>query len=179
MEIRLFKNWWLMSIKGVLSISYGTVMLILQYSLIRSSLAISFGLIVVFSGALIITGSALSMKSNPHWRWWLMEGLLDLVIGAIFILKPNLAKAFFLFFLALWSFSIGLIQIVTSFRMTQYMERWWTMLGTGIFSILFSVLIFINPFYANYNLGTIIGLACIVFGLSMLYISRILRNIYF
>lgn len=176
--MRLFKNWWLMSIKGFLAIGFGIVMLILQYSLIKSSIAVIFGVLVLVSGVLIISGALLNMKSNPRWRWWLMEGLVDIVVGAIFIFQPALAKAFFLFILAIWSFSSGLIQIVTSFRMQSYMERWWTMLITGIFSILFAVLIFINPFYANYTLGTIVGVACIIFGLVTFYISRVLRNIY-
>jgi uncharacterized membrane protein HdeD (DUF308 family) len=78
----------------------------------------------------------------------------------------------------LWAFIIGVIQILTSFRMINYMENWWTMLFTGVFSILFAILVFINPFYAQYNLSSIIGVACIIFGLSMVYTSRTLRDIY-
>lgn len=178
MEMRLFKNWWLMSIKGFLAIAFGLVMLILHYSLIKSSIAVIFGFLVLISGILIVSGALLNSKSNPRWRWWLMEGLVDILVGGVFIFQPALAKAFFLFLLAIWSFSSGCIQLVTSFRMQTYMQRWWIMIITGVFSILFAVLIFINPFYANYNLGTIVGVACVIFGLVNFYISRLLRNIY-
>jgi uncharacterized membrane protein HdeD (DUF308 family) len=178
MQIRLFKNWWLMTLKGVLAISFGIVVLIRQDTLIRSSVAIAFGLIVIASGAMILSGAFLHRKSNPRWRWWLVESVIDLLIGAFFVFNPQLAKAFFLFFLALWAFIIGLIQILTSFRMINYMENWWTMLFTGVFSIFFAALIFINPFYEQYNLSSIIGAACIIFGLTMVYTSRTLRDIY-
>ena len=164
MQIRLFKNWWLMTLKGVLAISFGAIVLIKQYPLIKSSLAVSFGILLFASAILIITGAFLHKKTNPRWVWWLVEGILDIIIGAFFVIKPDLAKAFFLYFLALWACIIGLIQILTSFRMIAYMERWWFMLLSGIFSILFAVLIFINPFYAKYYLFTIIGVACIIFG---------------
>ena len=178
MQIRLFKNWWLMTLKGVLAIGFGIVALIRQYPLIKSSLAISFGMLVLASGIMIITGAFLHKKINPRWIWWLVEGILDLLIGAFFVFQPELAKAFFLFFLALWACIIGIIQILTSFRMISYMGRWWVMLITGVFSILFAILIFINPFYAKYNLISIIGVACIIFGLIMVFLSRTLRDIY-
>jgi len=178
MQIRLFKNWWLMTLKGILAISFGIVVLIMQYPLVKSSLAISFGLIVIASGGMIFTGAFLHRKENPRWRWWLVEGIIDLLLGAFFVFKPHLAKAFFLIFLALWASVIGIIQIFTSFRMISYIENWWSMLLTGIFSILFAILVFINPFYAEYNMSSIIGASCIILGLIMVYTSRTLRDIY-
>ncbi len=178
MQIRLFKNWWLMTIKGILSIGFGIIMLVRKNPMIKSSLAISFGVLVIVSGLLIITGAFLHRKISPRWRSWLIEGLIDIIIGAIFVIKPQLAKAFFLYFLAIWAFITAFIQIITSFRMINYMDRWWTLLMTGIFCILFAILIFINPFYANFNLNAIIGVSCIVFGMILVYLSRVLRDIY-
>ena len=178
MQIRLFKNWWLMTLKGVLAISYGIVVLIRPNPLITNSLAISFGLLVLVSGIMIITGALINKRTSPRWMWWLVEGILDLLFGAFFVFNPQMAKAFFLIFLALWACIIGIIQIMTSFRMINYMDRWWMMLISGVFSILFAILVFINPFYANYNLGSIIGASCIVFGLIMVFLSRTLRDIY-
>jgi uncharacterized membrane protein HdeD (DUF308 family) len=178
MQIRLFKTWWLMTLKGILAIGFGIFVFIRHDPLIRSSLAVTFGIIVIASGAMICTGAFLHRKINPRWRWWLIESAIDMLIGAIFVFNSHLAKAFFLFFLALWAFIIGLIQIMTSFRMINYMENWWTMLITGIFSILFAILVFINPFYDQYNLSSIIGVSCVIFGLILVFTSRTLRDIY-
>jgi uncharacterized membrane protein HdeD (DUF308 family) len=167
-----------MTIKGILAIGFGIVMLVRKNPMIKSSLAVSFGTLVIISGLLIIVGAFLHRKNSPRWRSWLIEGLIDLIIGAIFVIKPQLAKAFFLYFLALWAFITAFIQIITSFRMINYMNRWWTMLITGIFSLVFAILIFINPFYAKYTLGIIIGISCIIFGMIMVYLSRVLRDIY-
>lgn len=180
MQIRLFKNWWLMTIKGILAIGFGIVMLIRNNPMIKSSIAISFGVLVIVSGLLIIIGAFLHRKMSPRWRSWLIEGLIDIIIGAIFVTQHDSAKAFFLYFLALWAFITAFIQIITSFRMINYMERWWTMLLTGVFSLLFAILIFFDPFYTKYNMAmnTIIGISCIIFGLIMVYQSRIFRDIY-
>lgn len=178
MRIRLFKNWWMMTLKGILSIGFGLFVIIQHYPLIRSSLAVTFGLILIASGIMIVTGAFMHKKTNPRWRSWLVEGAIDIIIGTVFVFKPDLAKAFFLFFLALWAFAIGVIQIVTSIRMINYMERWWSMMLSGIFSLMFSILILVNPFYAKFDLSLIIGFSCIVFGLIQVYNSRILRNIY-
>jgi uncharacterized membrane protein HdeD (DUF308 family) len=178
MQMKLFKNWWLMTLKGLLAIGFGIVVLIIQYPLIKSSLAVSFGTIVIASGMMIITGAFLHKKASPRWMWWLIEGIIDLLIGAFFVFRPDLAKAFFLYFLALWAAVTGVIQIFTSFRMMNYMDRWWLMLLSGLFSILFAVFVFVNPFYAKYNLISIIGVSCIIFGLILVFLSRTLRDIY-
>ncbi len=178
MEFRLFKNWWLLTLKGLLAIGFGMVLLIKQYPLIKTSLVISFGGIVIASGIMIFSGAFLHKKNNPRWRLWLIEGLIDITLGTFFILETDFAKAFFLIFLALWAFGIGIVQILTSVRMATYMDRWWSMLIAGVFSIGFAVLAFINPFYTRFAMGATIGAACILFGLILVYTSRLLRNIY-
>jgi uncharacterized membrane protein HdeD (DUF308 family) len=126
MEIRLFKNWWLMTLKGALAIGFGIILLIMQYPLIKSSLAISFGFILVASGGMIFTGAFLHRCDNPRWRLWLIEGAFDILLGAFSFFKPQMARAFFLIFLACGRLLLALSSMLTSFRMISYMERWWT-----------------------------------------------------
>ncbi len=167
-----------MTLKGLLAIGFGLVVLIKQFPFIKSSEAITFGIIVMGSGIMIITGAFLHKKINPRWKWWLVEGIIDLAIGAFFVFSPKMAKAFFLYFLALWAFAIGIIQIITSIRMITYLERWWTMMITGILSILFAILFFLNPLYTLFKISFIVGISCVIFGLILIFNSRILRNIY-
>ena len=107
-----------------------------------------------------------------------MEGIIDIIIGLLFIWIPDQARAFFLYFLALWAFAIGVIQIITSIRMITYLERWWVMLLTGVLSILFAVLFFLNPLYTLLDVNVTVGLSCTNFGLILMFNSRTLRNIY-
>jgi uncharacterized membrane protein HdeD (DUF308 family) len=178
MQIRLFKNWWLMTLKGALAIGFGIVVLIFQFPFVKRTLTISFGFLVIASGLLILTGAILHKKSNPRWAWWLGEALVDLVLGTFFVIKPQWAGAFFLFFLAIWAFMTGVIQVVTSIRLKMYMENWWILILTGFFSILFAILIFINPFVGSVNVTTTIGIFPIVFGVILVYISRTLKDAY-
>jgi uncharacterized membrane protein HdeD (DUF308 family) len=178
MEIRLFRNWWLMTLKGLLAVGFGLIVIIRQYPLIKSSLAISFGIVVILSGAMIITGAFLHRRDNPRWFWWLIEGIIDLLIGAFFVFSPSVAKAFFMYFLALWAFALGVLQIITAMKMINYIERWWILLSTGILSIFLALIFFLNPFYTMFRLSFLVGLSCLVFGGILIFNSRILRNIY-
>jgi uncharacterized membrane protein HdeD (DUF308 family) len=178
MQIRLFKNWWLMTLKGALAIGFGIVVLILQYPFVKRSLTVSFGILVVASGILILIGAFLHKKSSPRWAWWLGEAIVDLVIGTFFILKPFYAGAFFLYFLGMWAFITGLIQVVTSLRLRMYMDNWWVLILTGLFSIVFAVLIYIDPFGSSIAKVTLIGFSTIIFGIILVYISRTLKDAY-
>jgi uncharacterized membrane protein HdeD (DUF308 family) len=179
MEIRLFKNWWLMTVKGILAVGFGLyIIVIFKYSIVTTFLAKIFGSIMLISGLMINTGAFLHKKTNPRWVWWLIEGVADIIIGALFLFKPQWAKAFILGIMAFWAFIIGLIQIITAIRMQGYMNNWWSLLVTGTFSILFAVLIFINPFYGKYPIVTIVGISAIIFGLIMIYMSKTLKEVY-
>jgi len=178
MEVRLFRNWWLMTLKGLLAFGFGLIVIIMHYPLIKSSLALSFGLLVIISGIMIITGSFLHKKINPRWVWWLIEGIIDIIIGAFFVFAPTVAKAFFLYFLAIWAFALGIIQIITAMKMISYLDRWWTLLLMGVLSIIFALVFFLNPLYTLFRMSFIVGISCIAFGIILILNSRILRNIY-
>lgn len=167
-----------MTLKGLLAFGFGLIVSIRHYPLIRSSLAVSFGFLVIISGFLIITGSFLHKKHNPRWQWWLIEGSIDILIGAIFVFAPSIAKAFFLYFLSFWAFALGVIQIITAIKMTDYLESWWTLMFMGVLSIVFAVVFFLNPFYTVFRLSLIVGVSCMAFGIILILNSRILRNIY-
>lgn len=178
MKIRLFKNWWLMTLKGLLAFGYGLIIFLIANSIIKKDLVLTFGILVIASGMMIITGAFLHKKINPRWKWWLVEGAIDIIIGILFIKIPDQARAFFLGFLALWAAAIGIIQIITSVRMITYLDRWWTLLITGILSIIFAILFFLNPLYTLVDKNITVGLSCMIFGLILISNSRLLRNIY-
>jgi uncharacterized membrane protein HdeD (DUF308 family) len=126
---------------------------------------------------LILAGAILHIKTSSRWGWWLGEAFIDLAIGTFFVIRPLWAGAAFLIFLALWAFTTGIIQVFTSLRLKSYMDNWWVLVLTGLFSILFSVLIFINPF-VSFNIVTLIGCSTILFGMILVYISRTLKDVY-
>ncbi len=166
-----------MTLKGALAIGFGIVVLIFQFPFVKRSLTISFGILFIASGLLILTGAVTHKRSSPRWAWWLGEAFVDLAIGTFFVIRPQWAGAFFLFFLALWAFMTGIIQVFTSLRLKIYMDNWWVLISTGLFSILFAVLIFINPF-VSFNVVTLIGCSTILFGIILVYISRTLKDVY-
>jgi len=178
MQIKLFKNWWLMTLKGALAIGFGLIVLILQFPFVKRSLTTSFGFLVIASGLLILTGAILHKKSSPRWAWWLGEAIVDLALGTFFVIRPQWAGAFFLFFLAMWAFMTGILQVITSLRLRIYMNNWWILVITGLFSIMFAILIFINPFVGSIAVVTLIGISTIIFGIILVYISRTLKDVY-
>ncbi|MBN1598019.1 MAG: DUF308 domain-containing protein [Bacteroidales bacterium] len=178
MRLRLFRSWWLMTLKGLLAISFGLMIFIKQYTLVKQSLALAFGILMLSSGVLIILGAFIHKKTNPRWVWWLIEGAIDILISLFFIIKPDWARALFLNVMAIWAVFLGIIQIITALRLITYMRNWWTLVITGVLSIALAVTAFFNPLYKEFAVVVVVGIFAVVFGLIMIYISRILRNVY-
>ena len=199
--MKLFKNWWLLSLKGILAIIFGIIVLALRketYSKLETifgeikfnlpmlnvpRIAPYFGLVIIVSGILIISGAITHKKSNQRWRWWLVEGSLDFMFGTFLIIlaffKPNYVGAIMIQIMALWITLIGTMQIISAFRLRDNMQNWWILLFTGLFSIMIGILLFINPFTGT-NIGNlaVIGLFTILFGVLIVFISKKLKDVY-
>jgi uncharacterized membrane protein HdeD (DUF308 family) len=147
METKLFKNWWLLAIKGFLTLFFGFTLLILP-SLNRVEIIKIFASIISASGLLLIFGTYFNFKNDLPWRWWLIEGLYDLIIGMaiFFVLSQHklAAMAMFTEIIALWALVFGIIQIITAFRFQRYSVGWFAMLSSGLLAIAYTIIIFMS-----------------------------------
>ncbi len=199
--MKLFKNWWLLSLKGLLAIIFGIIVLALRKETVSTletilgeisftlprinvpRIAPYFGLVIIISGILIISGAIAHKKNNQKWRWWLFEGSLDIMFGIALIIlafiKPNWLGAIMIQLLALWVTLIGIMQMISAFRLRDYMQNWWILLFTGLLSIMIGILLFINPF-THTNIGNlaVIGLFAVLFGLLIVFIAKKLKDVY-
>ena len=192
MEIKLFKNWWLLTLKGVLSIIFGLFLLIVSKwtkdqnrILIGIKPIIIFGIIVVISGILLVYGAITHRRSNSESKFWLMEGIFDVLVGGtlfVFIIKfikhPVPIRYVFHYIIIFWISVMGILQIISAIRLKKLMENWWVLLFTGIISIMFSVLIFIDPFTSRIINLMVIAFFIIILGILFVVISKNMKNVY-
>jgi len=125
-EIRLFKNWWLLLIKGIIISLFGLIFLFRLFNF--KILIISFIIITLINGLLILFGVIFYTKHNSHWIYWLIEGLFDFLIGItgiililmMKVIKPHVLNLLFIQILALWALIHGIIHSFSASRLKQY-----------------------------------------------------------
>lgn len=79
--------------------------------------------------------------------WWLvlLQGIVALIFGWLMISRPGMSFAIFIQFIGAFWLIDGILTIVKSIEGRKHISGWgWGIVG-GIFSILASIVIFINP----------------------------------
>lgn len=180
-ETKLFKNWWLLAIKGLLTLVFGLVALTLpdinQIKIIKF-----FCAVLIASGLLLSHGAFFNMGRKLPWKWWFFEGVFDFTFGG-FILFTIInhrmrAMAFSPELIAAWTIVFGIIQIITAFRFKKFSIGWFALLLSGLVALSFSVVIFLNILPGTQAKTMVIGYFAIFLGLVIIVNANKLRLIH-
>ncbi|GGC26393.1 membrane protein [Novosphingobium marinum] len=125
------------------------------------------------TGATLATGSAWLPGRLPrhNWSWFLVRGILSILLGVIAILAPGLTLFAFAMVFAAFSFADGVASLISAVRGAgERAERWGALIVTGIAGIAIGALFVVFPLLSTftYTLLTVwlIALWAIVAGVS-------------
>lgn len=144
------KYWWVFLITGILLFLTGCV--IIRYpvsSYISIAMLVSLLLVVVGIGHIWFAST--NNKNLPYWGWHLFIGILDIVLGIILFLYPNITMAVlpllvgFLFFIR----SVSLISYAFALRRSD--RGWGWLLTGGILTLLLGLLVIYYPFFGCFT----------------------------
>ena len=114
MEERIFKNWWLVLIKGI-------ILIILSFIIFRHPVGTRVGITLYMGIGLLITGIILiiaaiaSRNQLENWGWRLAEGILDVLIGFLLLANPGITAAFIPFIIGFWIIFYGIMLFTDAF----------------------------------------------------------------
>ena len=93
------KNWWTSLLLGIV---YIIVALWLMFSPLSSYVALSivFSISMLISGILEIIFSLSNRKEVPSWGWYLVGGIIDLILGIYLIAYPMVSMEVIPFIIA-------------------------------------------------------------------------------
>lgn len=164
-SIKAFTNkWWISLVLGILLILTGIW-------IFRTPLQSYVSLSILFSIAIFVTGlveisfSILNRKNIEGWGWYLVGGILDMLIGTLLLTHPLLTMMILPYYVAFWLLFRGAIAIGTSIQLKNYqIATWWWPLIFGIATILFSFLMLAHPEIGGLTIVILTALAFISFG---------------
>ena len=149
---------------GFLAVLFGIIALLFP-SITVVALAVYFAVSVLIGG-IILTISSFRVKNHfPQWQFVLTEGIIGIVLGVLILMRPELTAAMFVVLFGIWATLLGLIIIGTSFRRETPGNNKVFLLITGILSLIFGILITVNPFEGSRVIVVFIGIYAIAYGL--------------
>jgi uncharacterized membrane protein HdeD (DUF308 family) len=169
------QSWWLYALRGVAAIIFGVLAFVSPGSTLLA-LVLVFGIYAVVDGVLaVISSFQIREVSN---RWWvvLLEGLAGVIVGIVAILYPSLTAGVLLLLIAFWAVFTGIMEIIAAIRLRQEIDNEWSLVLSGILSIILGVILVVYPSSGAVGLVWAVGLYAIFFGVLMLYLAFQLRG---
>jgi uncharacterized membrane protein HdeD (DUF308 family) len=157
---------WMVAIRGALAIAFGIIALL-------NPRATAMALVIVFAAWAFIDAvfafgvAAWRGRAGLRWGWFLFEGLVSVAAGIVAIAFPKLTLLVLVLIIAFRAIALGALEIGGAFWWKGAEWRWLYAVA-GIVSILFGILLLIEPLSGVVALLWAIGIYAIIVGSAML-----------
>jgi uncharacterized membrane protein HdeD (DUF308 family) len=159
------RHWWVVALRGLAAIIFG-ILAFIWPGLTLQVLILFFGAYAIVDGALALY-SAIRSGGQNVWAP-LAEGLLGIAAGLIAFFWPGITALALLFVIAAWAILTGVLEVFTAIRLRRLIKNEWGLIGSGVLSVVFGILLLAQPAAGAIALVWLIGLYAIIFGVAML-----------
>jgi uncharacterized membrane protein HdeD (DUF308 family) len=165
----LADNWWAVGLRGILGIAFGLICL-LTPGVALGVFVILFAAYMFVDGGFAIASAWKAARSGERWGLLIVEGLVDIAAGLIAVIWPAITMVALIWLVAIWAIVSGALMLYAAFTLNRDHGRWWLALG-GIASLIFGVLLVIEPLIGAVVLTMWIGAYALVFGGFLLVLA--------
>lgn len=170
------RNWWILSLRGFFAILLGIAAFIWP-DITLHILILLFGIFLFLEGIFSTVSSLKFRDIYPHWWLYLIKGLLSMTIGIIAWVWPGITALVILILIAAWAIYTGLIEIILAMRLHDELEGEWLLILSGVISLLFGLVLALQPAEGLLALTWLMGAFAIIFGLLLFILGFKLRQL--
>lgn len=164
-----------MLLRGVAALVFGIITL-LQPEVSLVALLLLFSIYAIADGVIGIWTALTSIKSNAHWWVLLLWGIVSVLAGILALVAPTAVITFAMFYIAFWALITGVLQIVAAVRLRQEIQGEWMLILAGVLSVVFGVLILLQPIISLISILWLIGLYAVFFGVLLVALAFKVRR---
>lgn len=167
---------WALVLRGILAILFG-LMALFWTGLTIKVLVLWFGAYAFVTGIFGIIGSFQAAAHHQRWFFLLFEGLVGIGAGVFTFLNPGSTALILVILIAVWAVLSGAFEISAAFT-APWSGSLRAMLGiSGALSVIFGILIYLNPVGGALSITWILGAYSIAFGIMLLTLGLRLQKV--
>jgi uncharacterized membrane protein HdeD (DUF308 family) len=173
----VLRTWWVLALRGVLALLFGTLALILPGPTVLSLVAL-FAVYALLAGIVCLAGAVRNRRhaTGTHaFDWWLLLllGLVSVAAGVLTTMRPALAALVLVVIVGINAIVTGVLDIILAVRLRNKARRGgdWLLLASGLASIVFGTILVTLPGVGALALVWLIGVYAIVAGVLYLMLA--------
>jgi uncharacterized membrane protein HdeD (DUF308 family) len=163
-------------LRGIAAVAFG-ILAILWPGITLLALAYLFAAYALVDGVCALGAAIFGHTGGMVPRWWLaIVGVIGILAGLVAFAWPGMTALFLLLIIATWSIIIGALEIVGAIQLRKEIEGEWWLIISGLLSIAFGVILFVQPGSGALALIWVIGIYAILAGGSLIGLAYRLKN---
>ena len=168
------RHWWVVALRGLAAIIFGILAFIWP--------GITLAVLVYFFGAYAIVDGLLALyvaiRSRGQQVWALvLEGILGIAAGLVAFFWPAITALALVYVIAAWALLTGVVEVIAAVQLRRAITNEWAFILSGVLSIIFGILLVIQPGAGALALVWLIGFYAILFGIGLLAFAWRLRGL--
>ena len=174
MSACLARNWWAIALRGAFAVLFGILALFWPGATI-GSLVLLFGIYMLVDGVFAIVAGIRAAAHHERWGALILEGVADLIAGAIAFVWPLATVLAFVYLAAAWAIVSGTLLLAATFRLRPAHGKWLMGLG-AVVSIIWGVLLMAAPGVGAVVMTWWLGAYALLFGAALIALAFRLRG---
>jgi uncharacterized membrane protein HdeD (DUF308 family) len=166
----LARNWWAVALRGAIAVVIGIIAFVLP-GITLASLVLLFAIYMLLDGVFAIIAGVRAATHGARWWPMALEGVVDIVAGAIALLWPIATVLAFVYLAAAWAIVSGVVLLAGAVRHREIL------LGiAALFSLAWGVFVALVPAGGALALVWVFGAYAILFGVALVVAAFRLRR---
>lgn len=171
----LARNWWLLALRGLAGVLFG-ILAFIWPGITLVALVFLFGAFALVNGILSLILAWNAPKGFPRFGSLILGGILGIAAGIITFFLPGITALGLLIMIAAWAIATGILEIVAAINLRKVITNEWLWVLAGILSVIFGVLLLLQPAAGALVLVWWIGAYALVFGIVLMILAFRLRR---
>ena len=171
----LRRHWWLLALRGLAAVLFG-ILAFAWPGLTIFWLVCFFGAYALINGILSFVLAAKAPKGSGIVGL-VLGGLLSVAAGLVTFFWPALTALGLLILIAWWAIFNGIMEIVSAIRLRKVIKNEWLLVLAGVASIVFGILLLLQPAVGALVLIWWIGAWALFFGILLMMLAFRIRHL--
>jgi uncharacterized membrane protein HdeD (DUF308 family) len=171
----VLKNWWVLTLKGVLLIIFG-IIAFMNPGVTFVILLTWFAIFLCIDGVLSLFNVLSNWKGAEDKWMFVLDGLVNLALGILIFRAPAAYTIVAVFFMGFWSIFSGISRIAMAIQLRKEMTGEGWLVLSGVLGILFGIIIISNPAIGVGTFMYMVAFFALAIGVLVVLLSFKVKN---
>jgi uncharacterized membrane protein HdeD (DUF308 family) len=172
----LADDWGWILVRGIAAVAFGLAAFVWP-GLSLFMLMLLWAAYAIVDGGFALAAALLGRDHDAASRLWLgLSGSVSLVAGLLAIAWPGMTAAVLVLVIASWAIASGVLEIWAAIYLRREIDGEWLLGLTGLLSIAFGVILFVQPAAGALALAWLIGAFAVLIGVSLMALAFRVRQ---